>query len=301
MPAPMASSSGGTSICRAGRRGKYKSWMENRCPRLGFGPPGPGALLPGAANSAIRRGGRPAAGPAAAGLDILEKGGAERHAGVWRRGRRGARGRGGRHSPGDRAGAGGAAGRSRPGPRRSRRRAGSRPGSRRSRRRAGSRRSRRRGAVPRRSRRRGAVPRRSRRRGAVPRRRGAVPRRPPPAAPAPAAAAAQPRAAAGGPPALVEIFEATEVGTVRVEVRRGVALPGASGVGSGVVFDTRGHIITNSHVVSGADRIIVTFVDGRAQEASWSGATTTRTSPWCGWTRPARRGSRRCGWATRPT
>jgi S1-C subfamily serine protease len=34
------------------------------------------------------------------------------------------------------------------------------------------------------------------------------------------------------------------------------------GQGSGFVWDTRGHIVTNNHVVSGADRISVTFYDG---------------------------------------
>jgi serine protease Do len=34
------------------------------------------------------------------------------------------------------------------------------------------------------------------------------------------------------------------------------------GTGSGFVYDDRGHILTNNHVVSGADKIIVTFHDG---------------------------------------
>ena len=34
------------------------------------------------------------------------------------------------------------------------------------------------------------------------------------------------------------------------------------GQGSGFVWDTQGHIVTNNHVVSGADRISVTFYDG---------------------------------------
>lgn len=35
-----------------------------------------------------------------------------------------------------------------------------------------------------------------------------------------------------------------------------------SGVGSGFVWDTQGHIVTNNHVVDGADQITVTFADG---------------------------------------
>ena len=34
------------------------------------------------------------------------------------------------------------------------------------------------------------------------------------------------------------------------------------GAGSGFVWDTQGHIITNNHVVDGADQITVTFADG---------------------------------------
>ena len=35
------------------------------------------------------------------------------------------------------------------------------------------------------------------------------------------------------------------------------------GVGSGVVLDSKGHILTNYHVVDGADRIVVTLTDGK--------------------------------------
>ncbi|ABK77861.1 trypsin-like serine protease [Cenarchaeum symbiosum A] len=61
---------------------------------------------------------------------------------------------------------------------------------------------------------------------------------------------------------LIEIFERTESGTVRVEVRREGRVIDTNGVGSGFVFDTRGHIITNSHVVDSGGRVIVTFLDG---------------------------------------
>ena len=39
------------------------------------------------------------------------------------------------------------------------------------------------------------------------------------------------------------------------------------GVGTGVVLDNDGHILTNNHVVSGAQRITVTFSDGRSFSA----------------------------------
>ncbi len=37
-----------------------------------------------------------------------------------------------------------------------------------------------------------------------------------------------------------------------------------SGVGSGVIYDRQGHILTNNHVVEGAQQLLVTLPDGRA-------------------------------------
>ncbi len=42
---------------------------------------------------------------------------------------------------------------------------------------------------------------------------------------------------------------------------------GGRGTGSGFVFDARGYILTNHHVVEGADRVLVTMVDGREYKA----------------------------------
>jgi S1-C subfamily serine protease len=45
-----------------------------------------------------------------------------------------------------------------------------------------------------------------------------------------------------------------------------------SGLGSGFVWDQKGHIVTNNHVVSGADKIEVTFSDGTIVPATLVGA-----------------------------
>ena len=39
------------------------------------------------------------------------------------------------------------------------------------------------------------------------------------------------------------------------------------GVGSGIVIDSRGHILTNNHVIDGTDRLRVTFVDSKQVNA----------------------------------
>ena len=43
-------------------------------------------------------------------------------------------------------------------------------------------------------------------------------------------------------------------------------------LGSGFIWDTEGHIVTNNHVVSGADKIEVTFADGTSLPATLVGA-----------------------------
>ena len=66
---------------------------------------------------------------------------------------------------------------------------------------------------------------------------------------------------------LIEIFEKSEPGVVRVNVQRGDASENVGGVGSGFVFDKKGHIITNAHVVEDAIKVTVTFLDGRSYYA----------------------------------
>nr|WP_239539219.1 trypsin-like peptidase domain-containing protein [Arcanobacterium pluranimalium] len=52
---------------------------------------------------------------------------------------------------------------------------------------------------------------------------------------------------------------------INADSRRGEA------AGSGVIFDKSGHILTNNHVIAGAEKITVTLTDGRVIEAKVAG------------------------------
>jgi len=70
---------------------------------------------------------------------------------------------------------------------------------------------------------------------------------------------------------LVELFEKSEEGVVKIQVDRN-NIPGDTGsVGSGFVYDNLGHIITNAHVVDGATKATVTFLDGSQYNAEITG------------------------------
>ncbi len=71
---------------------------------------------------------------------------------------------------------------------------------------------------------------------------------------------------------LMEIFERAEPGVVRVNVERVIMDNEGQTVGSGFVFDTEGHVITNAHVVQDAQKVVVTFLDGRSYKAEIIGA-----------------------------
>ena len=66
---------------------------------------------------------------------------------------------------------------------------------------------------------------------------------------------------------LIEIFEKSEPGVVRVNTQRNQTVNETGGVGSGFVFDKKGHIITNAHVIEDSTKTIVTFLDGRSYNA----------------------------------
>ena len=66
---------------------------------------------------------------------------------------------------------------------------------------------------------------------------------------------------------LIQIFERSEEGVVQVNVQRTGDIVRSNGVGSGFVFDKNGHVITNEHVVKNAEKVVVTFLDGRSYNA----------------------------------
>jgi len=66
---------------------------------------------------------------------------------------------------------------------------------------------------------------------------------------------------------LVELFEKSEESVVKINVERIGSATDTGGVGSGFVYDNLGHIITNAHVVDGASKATVTFLDGSQYSA----------------------------------
>lgn len=67
---------------------------------------------------------------------------------------------------------------------------------------------------------------------------------------------------------LPELFSKVEQSVVQITVQKG----NARGVGSGFVYDKQGHIVTNYHVIEGANRVTVTFLDGTSYRASIVGS-----------------------------
>jgi putative serine protease PepD len=55
-------------------------------------------------------------------------------------------------------------------------------------------------------------------------------------------------------------------------VQVNVTMRGGAGVGSGVIISSDGKVLTNAHVVSGADQVTITLSDGRTVDATIVGA-----------------------------
>ncbi len=71
---------------------------------------------------------------------------------------------------------------------------------------------------------------------------------------------------------LQNVYERTNPGVVNIDVSGGSGADLTEfGSGSGFVIDLDGHIVTNNHVVDGADEIDVTFADGTAAMAKLVG------------------------------
>lgn len=66
---------------------------------------------------------------------------------------------------------------------------------------------------------------------------------------------------------LVDLFEKSDDGVVKVSVRKSSELPTGRSLGSGFVYDVSGHIITNNHVVEDSQKTTVTFLDGTSYNA----------------------------------
>jgi S1-C subfamily serine protease len=76
---------------------------------------------------------------------------------------------------------------------------------------------------------------------------------------------------------VTSVYDRVEPGVVHINTRilRESFFYGVTpqeGSGSGFVYDTAGHVITNYHVVEGATRVMVTFSDGTASPAKLIGA-----------------------------
>lgn len=99
-----------------------------------------------------------------------------------------------------------------------------------------------------------------------------------PSTEAPAVASAAEAPAPSGSADSLEAFDASAVGdlvipsVVTVEVN---SATGLNGSGSGVVYDTAGHIVTNSHVVEVGTVFDVVISDGRVYEAELVGSDPT--------------------------
>ncbi|GAP13313.1 trypsin-like serine protease, typically periplasmic, contain C-terminal PDZ domain [Longilinea arvoryzae] len=69
-----------------------------------------------------------------------------------------------------------------------------------------------------------------------------------------------------------QIYKNVNPSVVNIQVTENTGYGSSSGEGSGFVWDTQGHIVTNNHVVENASAITVTFADGATLDAKLVGA-----------------------------
>jgi S1-C subfamily serine protease len=75
-------------------------------------------------------------------------------------------------------------------------------------------------------------------------------------------------------PAGVTVYQTIRPGLVLIVAQRAGA-PGTEDLGSGIIIDTQGDILTALHVVQGASRIQVTFFDGTTSSAAITSSDPT--------------------------
>ncbi|MCL6431119.1 MAG: trypsin-like peptidase domain-containing protein [Anaerolineae bacterium] len=72
----------------------------------------------------------------------------------------------------------------------------------------------------------------------------------------------------GSDEGLVALYRQASPGIVNIKVYVQRGFLSGQGAGAGFVFDEKGHIVTNNHVVSGARRVTVVFYNGQEAEAT---------------------------------
>jgi len=101
-----------------------------------------------------------------------------------------------------------------------------------------------------------------------------------PAATAPTTPIAQRASTSQSQSSIASVVEAALPSVVEVKIEGvsdsnpfpGVPAPTVEGLGSGWVFDDEGHVVTNQHVVDGAEKVTVAFQDGTEVDATVVGA-----------------------------
>jgi S1-C subfamily serine protease len=74
------------------------------------------------------------------------------------------------------------------------------------------------------------------------------------------------------PPSAAAAVEQQYVSVVKQTQSEVVQIQTESGLGSGVIYDTNGNIVTNAHVISGATQLAVTLANGRRFDARLVGS-----------------------------